>query len=394
MFDWMGFWRQGKAAQLFFTFCHFALFLTLLFVTPSWNLRDVSTGVGYKERPGRACLAMGDEDRKTCYREGVGKWRDDEPLTSFILVNPITLLLFSEWMQVAFVVIVLLKEYSTTPLILMLLNLAVQVVIASTISLVGTDVAANIGQVLFLIVIFLYAFWCQYWVLYLLKDDKKPTTNVKAAPRLSGVIVLGASGHLIRLPLSVPSRRGYYTRLGDNGDGDTPKLEAEAEPEEDIKYVLLHWIRESVTVPLYLTALLLCVMPWAPCWAVVGVFLSAFFAFSCKAAVVLLEVQDWKEWYRAYTFSSCLVSSVLGCVLLGYITDVTDVFLHSARATIFAPVCLVSVFLILAFVYQFAPVKPADEDDRWWRHVSAGVVAAISFAVVNLVLVIVLWVEA
>ena len=72
------------------------------------------------------------------------------------------LLLFSEWMQVAFVVIVLLKEYSTTLLILMLLNLAVQVVIASTMSLVSTDGAANIGQVLFLIVIFLYALWCQY----------------------------------------------------------------------------------------------------------------------------------------------------------------------------------------------------------------------------------------
>ena len=132
-------------------------------------------------------------------------------------------------------------------------------------------------------------------MLYLLKDDKKPTTNLKAAPLLSGVIVLGASGHLIRPPLSVPSRRCYYTLLGDNGDGEDPKLEADAPPaalDQDEVIVLLHWIRESVTVPLYLTALLLCVMPWAPCWAVVGVFLSAFFAFSCKVAVVLLEVQD------------------------------------------------------------------------------------------------------
>ena len=54
------------------------------------------------------------------------------------------------------VVIVLLKEYSMTLLILMLLNLAIQVIIASTMSLVGTDRAANVEQVLFLIVIFLY----------------------------------------------------------------------------------------------------------------------------------------------------------------------------------------------------------------------------------------------
>ena len=372
---------KHNMAQFVSTTVHLVLFLTLLGVMWGRGLQDRSRQVAYKEAPGQVCLGgnQTDEKRRECYRtSSPDAWRDDVVVERFMLVDPIILLAFSEWMQFAFVFVMLFQNSRAVTQTLLALFLVVQVALSAALSFVGTDDAgANLGQFFFLnVAVFGYAFFCQYMVLYMLPPVQKSLDAPELGSKLTGVSVLDASGgHLIRLPLSLgaPYR---YTRLGVGPEDKEPTAYA-----EDLRFDLIHWIRESVTMPLYLAALLLCVMPGAPCWATVGVFVSCFFTFSCKAAAVLLLVKSWRRHYPVYVFAVGLVVCVLGCILLGYASDTTKVLEYSANATIFAPIALVSVFLILAFTYLLAP-----EQEEWWKHLSAGVVAVVSFAVVNVVL--------
>lgn len=375
--SWMDL-AKNNVAQFASTTVHLVLFLTLLGVMWGRGLQDRSRQVAYKEAPGQVCLGgnQTDEQRRECYRlSSPDAWRDDVVVDRFMLVDPIILLAFSEWMQFAFVFVMLFRNNKAVTQTILATFLVVQVALSAALSFVNTgDAGANLGQFFFLnVAVFGYAFFCQYMVLYMLPEvDTSLDPPAGLASKLAGVSVLDASGgHLIRLPLSLgaPYR---YTRLGAGPE------EAHA---DDLKFDLVHWIRESVTMPLYLVALLLCVMPGAPCWATVGVFVGGFFTFSCKAAAVLLLVKSWRRQYPVYVFAVGLVVCVLGCILLGYVSDTTKVLEYSANATIFAPIALVAVFLILAFAYLLAP-----EDEKWWKHLSAGVVAVVSFAVVNVVL--------